>query len=516
MPKPDLSPSYEYEWRNWHLTQGVGGRVQTFFTPRNRWEDGTAPRKKFQAGIAGLNAIVALAEANRKRVRAVGSGWSLNGVAFTDEYLVNTARLNDWFIGISDPAMVVPDARPRMGGLVFAQCGVQIKVLNAYLQEKRLSLPTSGASNGQTIAGALSTGTHGSANQIGAIQDFMLGIHLVGDGGEHRFIQRKSNRVVTKQFADWLGATLVNDDDLFNAAIVSFGSFGLVHGVLFEAEPLYVLERHVFQRDLSEVLGPIGTLDVTSLKLPKGPELPFHFEVVVNPYRVRKGEKGCFVRFMYRTELGPDDPVPSPQPPPGGIQCSEDLVSIVGAVSDAVPDLIPGLLQAELVSALAPNEGKGPRIGTHGQIFGDTLPTNGGASMELGVPLKRVGDAVALILDSCKENPFGAPLALRFVKSSKATLAFTCFDDITCTMEMPGVDSSRTRGAFDSLQQRFSASDVPHSYHWGQALPLEPEWVKQAFGPRRQAWLDARKELLGPPGRAAFTNALLSRCGLAE
>ena len=516
MPKPDLSPSYDFEWRNWHLTHGVGGRVEAFFSPRNRWEDGRSPKQKFQAGIAGLQGIVALAEANRKRVRAVGSGWSLNNVAFTDEYLVNTARLNDWFIAIDDATMVVPDARERRERLVFAQCGVQIKVLNAYLQEQRLALPTSGASNGQTIAGALSTGTHGSANRVGSIQDFMLGIHLVGEGGTHRFIQKKSKRTVTKKFADWLGAELVSDDDLFNAAIVSFGSFGLIHGVLFEAAPLYLLERHVYQRDFSDVEGPITTLDVSSLGLSGGPELPFHFEVVINPYRVRKGEKGCFIRHMYRRELGDDEPVPVPRPPPGGIQTSEDLVSIVGAVSDAVPELIPGLLQAELVSAVAPTEGKAPMVGTHGQVFGDTLPTNGGASIEVGVPLSHVGKAVSLVLGICKDAPFGAPLALRFVKSSSATLAFTCFNDITCTMEMPGVDSSRTRAAFEVIQRSLSDSDIPHSYHWGQALPLEPEWVKRAFGQRRQDWLDARKDLLGAKGRSTFTNALLSRCGLAE
>lgn len=31
-------------------------------------------------------------------------------------------------------------------------------------------------------------------------------------------------------------------------------------------------------------------------------------------------------------------------------------------------------------------------------------------------------------------------------------------------------------------------SHIPHAYHWGQALPLTGEWVKKAFGPKRDAW----------------------------
>jgi hypothetical protein len=47
-------------------------------------------------------------------------------------------------------------------------------------------------------------------------------------------------------------------------------------------------------------------------------------------------------------------------------------------------------------------------------------------------PLLGVGQAADLILLVCQGYPFGAPVALRFVKPSKATLAFTSLGDTTC------------------------------------------------------------------------------------
>lgn len=521
MPQANLSPIDNFLWQNWHATAGVGGNVQRFFTPRNSWLPGPGPSgssQKFHAAIAGLGEIVRQAEAARKRVRAIGSGWSLNAVGFTDEYLVNTARLSEWFLGFSTDAMLTPAYRPKKRSLAFAQCGVQIKTLSAYLEAERLALSTSGASNGQTIVGALSTGTHGSANAVGAMQDTVLGLHIVAEGGKHYFIQRQTKPVVTARFAKWLGATLIENDEIYLAALVSFGSFGLIQGVLLQTEPVYALDRYVEQRDFTpELRAAIATLDVSRLGLRGGAVLPFHFEVVLHPLRLGKGEGGAFLRYMYKRKLEPGEPLPKPPVTlTGGQERSEDLISLAGTISDHVPELIPDLLMRELCDAFAPPQSGQPLIGTHGQIFADTVRAQGGTSMEIGVPLTAVHQAIEVIVGAQTEAPFGTPLALRFVRSSQATLAFTRFGRVTCTMEMPGLDSQRTRAGFERIQRRLAERNVPHTYHWGQALPLEPEWVRKAFGARRTRWLAARRSFLGPGGRAMFTNALLSRCGLAE
>ena len=131
-------------------------------------------------------------------------------------------------------------------------------------------------------------------------------------------------------------------------------------------------------------------------------------------------------------------------------------------------------------------------------------------------PLPGVGQAADLILRVCQGYPFGAPVALRFVKRSRATLAFTSLGDTTCAFELPGIDSARTCEGYARIQHVLGESHIPHAYHWGQALPLTGAWVKKAFGPKRDAWLAARRRYLSSRGRAMFANVLPASCGLAE
>src|SRR6202044_3258758 len=112
-----------------------------------------------------------------------------------------------------------------------------------------------------------------------------VGVHLVGPGGEHSWIQRASCPFINRSFCDILGTTLIEDDDLFDAVRVSFGSFGIIHAVLLQAEPIYLLERHVcplpYER-VSQVIGQLENMPELYLtdingKIPD--DLPYHFEI---------------------------------------------------------------------------------------------------------------------------------------------------------------------------------------------------------------------------------------------
>jgi FAD/FMN-containing dehydrogenase len=514
MPRPFVDLERSRRWNNWHNTSGVGGSVERFYTPRNIWDDGAAPvrARGFEPGLAGLQQIVQEAELACKRVRAVGSGWSLSRAAFVEDFLVNTARLAWWSVGFSAP-MVEPSFQDRRGRLVLAQCGVQIKVLNAFLEQRGLALPTAGASNGQTIVGAISTGTHGSAHDVGGMADFAVGLHVVAEGGRSHWIERASRPAMTAAFARWLGATVIRDDDLFLAAVVGLGSFGLVHAVVFEAVPLYLLELSVRQYDYAQVEAAALARSPASLGLPAGDESPYHFEVVINPYRRAAGQGGAFVRVLYHRPAM--DPLPRPAIASGHTLRSNDLVSIASVFSDAIPASVPGLLQSELHDSLAP--GEAAVLGTPGQHFGDSPPTGGGTSTEIGVPLDRLGDALAAIFSVTDQFVFGAPVALRYVRGSDALLAFTCFSPTTCAIEMPGIDSARTREGQARVWNELRSRGIPHTFHWGQALPGDRDWVVAGFGPQRvQRWLDARARLLvTTAGRRMFSNALLESSGLA-
>src|SRR4029079_4308275 len=113
-----------------------------------------------------------------------------------------TLPLNVHAVGL--PAEDVASSAVDPSRLVFAQCGTSVRELSATLETHGLSLPTSGASNGQTICGAISTGTHGSARRVGSMQDFILGLHLLADDGRHYWIERTSRPVVSQAFCQKL------------------------------------------------------------------------------------------------------------------------------------------------------------------------------------------------------------------------------------------------------------------------------------------------------------------------
>jgi hypothetical protein len=345
--------------------------------------------------------------------------------------------------------------------------------------------------------------------------DFILGLHIVGEDGAHHWVERASRPVMTKAFADWLGASVLRNDDVFNAAVVGLGSFGLIHGVVFAAEPVFTLSRYVRQTDYDDVVGAATTLDLAPLALPV-PATPFHFEVVFNPYRRSRGGKGAFIRAYYKIPLGPNAPLPPPDIDGSATIRSPDLVNVFSFLSDAVPDAVPGLLQGQLEGSLRPT-GNNLVTGLPGQIFNDTLPTNGGTSVELGVPLDRARATLDAIFRVTDKHRFGAPVALRYVRQSDALLAFTCHAPTTCTMELPGIDSATGHTAHGLIYQELVNAGVRTTYHWGQQGPFTAESVMAGYGTDRVSrWIAARMAFLPTKaGRRMFSNAMLESCGLS-
>ncbi len=515
MPSPLIDTFENRQWQNWLGTHGVGGPVKRLRVPHNLWGDGTAltPGKDFEPGLAGLRQLVQEAEAAGRRIRAVGSGWSLSNAGFTDDDLIDTSRLGWGFVGFHTLSMVDPARQADASRLVFAQCGTQIRTLNTWLAQRALALPTSGASNGQTIAGAISTGTHGSAHAVGAIHDCVVGLHLVSEGGKHVWLERPSRPAMSAQFAQWLGAQRVRDEDLFLAAVVGFGSFGLIHAVMLEAEPLYLLERTVKRFDHAQVLAAAQSLDVSGLGLPDGATLPFHFELVFNPYFRKTGDGGAMVRALYRRPV--NGPLPAPPATQGDALMGQDLVAAAATLSDAVPALIPALMQSQLLKTVAPTAA--PVLGTPGQQYGDNPPESGVTSVELGVPLSRVSETVQAIFAVFDAHPFGAAVALRYVKAGDALLGLNCHAPITCTIELPGIDSDRAHQAHPYLFGALYDAGIPAAYHWGQAAPFDEKSVRLGYGDARvDRWLAARRAFLTPAGRKTFSNVVLDSCLLAD
>ena len=456
--------------------------------------------------VPKLQAILESAQAKGRRVRAVGGGWSLSPVAICPDVMINTLPLNYHAIGLPAPHVSSTNVDPAH--LVFAQCGTSVAELNTMLEANGLALPTSGASNGQTICGAISTGTHGSARRVGSMQDYMLGLHVLAENGHNYWIEPASKPIVSDEFCHHLGAILVRDDRLFQAAVVGFGSFGIIHAVLFEATPIYLLDVRSLRMDWPDLADAAFTLDTCALRLPDPGAEPFHLDIALNPYRAGRGQRGALLTAMYKRPFGQH---PKRQSKDGKLVPGVDMLGIGGKFATVMPGAIPAGVTAMFESVVKARAEM--VMGTHGQVFGDTELVGKSLSTEVGVDLRDTRAVVETLLEVARKYQYPGVFGMRYVQKSSALMAFTRFDT-TCTIEMTGAGSRRTLGFYDRAWTALDARKIPYTQHWGKVHHITCRNIRQRWGGAVDRWLEARRAFLSPAGRAMFSNDLLTACEL--
>src|ERR1044071_557587 len=164
------------------------------------WPEGNDFVARWKSGREILKSILSDAEKENKSVRAFGGTWSLSAVAITKDYLVDTKQLKAIKTKFDSSAF---QTGTDSDSFFLAQCGVSIMEVNQTLLDIGRALPTSGASDGQTIVGAISTGTHGAAVKFGSTQDNVYGLHLITSGQEDYWIEGK-NKILTDEYLEGL------------------------------------------------------------------------------------------------------------------------------------------------------------------------------------------------------------------------------------------------------------------------------------------------------------------------
>jgi len=460
----------------------------------------------YNATTKAIGQFIDAVTINRKQVRALGGGWSFTQVATCKDWMLDTKHLN--FVFTINGSSVSPDYKGNKEQLLLAQCGNSVQELNNFLKARGRSLKTSGASNGQTIVGAFSTGTHGAAIDFGSTQDYIVGLHLVLGANNHIWLERATYPVASDSFIQKLGTRLVGNDALFNAAVMSFGSFGFIHGVMLETEPLYLLECYRQQLPYDDDLKHLmQTLDFSQAKLqPHGSERPFHFQVVVNPYDIKDG---MYVTTMYKRPY-----TPNYQPwirdftkaGPG-----DDAPAFLGKMAATVPALTPAVVNQLVKITYAPFDNV---WGTSGEIFYNTDARGKICSTAFGVPLSHVRQVHDLMMELNETvGPFAGVFAYRYVKKSEATLAFTPFSH-TCVVEIDGAESGVSKKYYEAVWRELLNRNIPHAYHWGKMHNLNANTVQHLFGKKRGEWIAARNQLLTPDLMDTFCNDAIKTYGL--
>ncbi len=460
----------------------------------------------------GIQGIIKEAITAKKRLKAIGGEWSFSKIAASEGILLNTKPMNISFrIG---PNNVASNYAKSADDLYFAQCGVSVKELNDRLAARSRSLPTTGASNGQSIAGAIATGVHGSAIGFGSIQDAVVGLHLIVSPTRHVWLEKKSYPVVSASFVANLKAELVQDDALFNSALVGLGAFGFVQGVMLETVPLFLNEayRYTVKMD-ADLFKMMETLDFqnTAIKLPYAKEQPYHFQVLVNPYNK---DNEAYITVMYKRPFAQHT-----MPALGkGLAPGDDTAVFLGKLLEMTPGLIPVMMNT-LIGASYPLYSK--VIGTQGETFFNTDLHGKMLSTALGVPLAQVNKVRVLLNDlNAKHGPFPGLFSFRYVKSTNATLGFTCFEPYTCIIEVDTAATATAMKFYELLWDELEQQQIAYTFHWGKLLKADAKKIERLYtinGKNRVSqWIQARNSFIkDAAAMAVFNNEYLEQLGLA-
>ncbi len=157
------------------------------------------------------DAVVA-ARTNALPVKMVGAGHSFTGIAVADGLMLRP----DGLVGIR--------SLDRDGMTVTVLSGTPLHVLNDTLHNLGLALHNMGDIDQQTVAGAISTGTHGTGGVWASLSAQVAGLEIVTADGS------------------LVHATASSNPDLFNAARVGLGALGIITAITLSVEPAFTLE----------------------------------------------------------------------------------------------------------------------------------------------------------------------------------------------------------------------------------------------------------------------------------
>ena len=187
------------EWRNWSgLTTTTPSEI---LQPANPDEVISAIQRAQELGTT---------------VKMPGTGHSFTGIAAPEGIQLDPTGMS---------GLISVD---RENLTVTAHAGTPLHVLNTALESHGLSLHNMGDIAEQTVAGATSTGTHGTGGLVASLSAQIAGLDLVTGTGELLHADAETNA------------------DVFAVARLGLGALGILTSITFKVEPMFTLEAHEF------------------------------------------------------------------------------------------------------------------------------------------------------------------------------------------------------------------------------------------------------------------------------
>ncbi|GIV32582.1 MAG: FAD-linked oxidoreductase [Chitinophagales bacterium] len=194
-----------FSYRNW--AGNVRFTAAKFFQPESEQD---------------IIAIVKEAAFSGSTIRVVGAGHSWSPLVCASDYLINLDRYNR-VLHVN-----------HQNYEVKVQAGIRIKELNRILELNGMALCNLGSISEQSIAGAISTGTHGTGIQFGCLATQVIGLRLI--------------------LCDGRVLELSENDPRMDACRVSLGCLGIISEVALRCCPVFQLAEQAYPLPFNEAL----------------------------------------------------------------------------------------------------------------------------------------------------------------------------------------------------------------------------------------------------------------------
>jgi len=319
--------------------------------------------------------------AGARRVKVAGAGHSFTDIACTDGLMLDLTRMNR--------------VLRVEGDEVTVEAGITIRDLGPALAERGLALENQGDVDAQTVAGAISTATHGTGGRFANISSQVTAVRLVTASGDLVQIGRAGGDCRA-------GGDDAAGDDLL-AARVSLGALGAISAVTLRCVPEFTIHRVDRPLPLDDVLA----------RLDEHVDSNDHFELFVFPYT-----RTALTLTSQRTDREPE--------PAGRAQVLLRDVLLENAALEAAcrtgrrfPALIPRVNRT-LVRAMSPTE----HLDRSHRVYANRRTVRF-TEMEYAIPREWTAEALerVLALVERRQIKVGFPIEVRVVAPDDALLS---------------------------------------------------------------------------------------------
>ena len=431
-------------WRNWAGT--ATATPARWGRPRSEAEISAAVKDAASAGL---------------QVRALGSGHSFTAAAATSGVALD---LSQW------TGITAADTRT---GLVTVRSGTTLRALNAELGGFGLAMANLGDIDAQTLAGALSTGTHGTGARLGGLATQVEALELVlADGSV-------------------VSCSATSRPELFAAARIGLGALGVITTVTLRCVPSFTLLADERPVPVEEVLEQFDALAAAN----------DHFEFYWFPY----GRK-ALVKRNNRLSPGGSAAPGAARPMPGWRRFWEfEVMENAGfgtlcRIGRARPRLIPALnrfsstaLSSRSYTDLSHRVFVTPRRVRF-------------AESEYAVPRESLGHVIAELRRAVPRlpDPVMFPVEVRVAAADDIWLS-TAYGRESAYVAIHQYAGLPYRAYFDRFES--IVAEVAGRPHWGKLHSLDAERLRPLY-PRYDEFRRVRAEV---DPEARFGNPYLTR-----